>query len=518
MELNQPADLAGGVPAGGQISGGDENNSSSERDATAAINNSGGTPRVEGRGGGRRTEGRGQVEGEGEGQDDWGETTTAITGSTSEAGFSVEDMSRLNRDLEDSIGFRCARYFGCVVAGVLGAVASLSPIVMIILPKIGAMGWETDPCRPDCEGQLISFTFKLVILAIGSWALFFRRPSATMPRILVFRSVVVLLVFILTVSYWLFYGLCILKVRDRNYPGIVSFCVSFVDGLLFIHYLAVILLEVRHLQQEFVVKVVRSPDGQSHCYAVGRLTIQQLAVWCLQQYYKDFEVYNPYLERYTRRASRISGFRIYNVDGCGSDTGSGRSRAVISARQRDSGHNDRFYEEQEYERRVRKRKARLISAAEEAFGHVKHLQQDKVGSVEMGPVETAQAIFPGLARPLQKYLRVTRQQPRYTLENILEHLATCITHSMSAKAFAERYLRQGPVIWNDKDFTPTQTWTISCTKMLNGSIHNGCTFRLQQADVMLLVTIRKLSHLSLTEDAVDQKNKFSIQLSSETPV
>lgn len=141
-----------------------------------------------------------------------------------------------------------------------------------------------------------------------------------------------------------------------------------------------------------------------------------------------------------------------------------------------------------------------------------------VGSVEMGPVETAQAIFPGLARPLQKYLRVTRQQPRYTLENILEHLATCITHSMSAKAFAERYLGQGPVIWNDKDFTPTQTWTISCTKMLNGSVHNGCTFRLQQADVMLLVSVRKLSHLSLTEDAVDQKNKFSIQLSSETPV
>jgi len=57
-------------------------------------------------------------------------------------------------------------------------------------------------------------------------------------------------------------------------------------------------------------------------------------------------------------------------------------------------------------------------------------------------MDAAQAIFPGIARPLQKYLRTTRQQPRYTAEGILNHLALCISHGLSAKAFLEPYLTQ----------------------------------------------------------------------------
>lgn len=46
------------------------------------------------------------------------------------------------------------------------------------------------------------------------------------------------------------------------------------------------------------------------------------------------------------------------------------------ARRRDSSHNERFYEEHDYERRVKKRRARLITAAEEAFTHIKRLHHD----------------------------------------------------------------------------------------------------------------------------------------------
>ena len=54
------------------------------------------------------------------------------------------------------------------------------------------------------------------------------------------------------------------------------------------------------------------------------------------------------------------------------------TRGIIAAvaRQRDSGHNDRFYDEIEYERRVRRRKARLTVAADEAFAHIKRLQRE----------------------------------------------------------------------------------------------------------------------------------------------
>jgi len=68
--------------------------------------------------------------------DNWGETTTAITGATSEAGFSMEDMSRINKNLEDSIGFNCARYIGSLLTAVFAIVSSVSPIAMVILPKL----------------------------------------------------------------------------------------------------------------------------------------------------------------------------------------------------------------------------------------------------------------------------------------------------------------------------------------------------------------------------------------------
>jgi len=49
---------------------------------------------------------------------------------------------------------------------------------------------------------------------------------------------------------------------------------------------------------------------------------------------------------------------------------------AAAAHQRDAGHNERFYDEQEYERRVKRRRARLIVAAEEAFTHIKRLQRE----------------------------------------------------------------------------------------------------------------------------------------------
>lgn len=64
----------------------------------------------------------------------------------------------------------------------------------------------------------------------------------------------------------------------------------------------------------------------------------------------------------------------------------------------------------------------------------------------MDPYEAAQAVFPTIARSLQKYLRVTRQQPRHTVETILSHLALCLTHDASPKAFLEPYLSASPVL------------------------------------------------------------------------
>ena len=94
----------------------------------------------------------------------------------------------------------------------------------------------------------------------------------------------------------------------------------------------------------------------------------------------------------------MTDFKVYNVDGTASDTTASsvhHSKAVVtptgismsgSRNQRTGalevgslsrGHNDRFYDELECERKIRKRKARLVVAAEEAFTYVKRLQTDR---------------------------------------------------------------------------------------------------------------------------------------------
>lgn len=455
--------------------------------------------------------------------DNWGDNTTAITGNTSETGFSVDDFrTKFGKETyEENISIGCARYIGSALAGILSVLGFLSPVAMVVLPKL-LNDWEAGECRPECEGLLISFAFKLLILCIGTVALFFRQPKATMPRVFLFRAVVLFLVFILTFAFWLFYGVRILKEKKTAYYDIVKFAVSLVDALLFIHYIAVILLEIRQIQPMFAIKVLRSPDGESKCYNIGALSIQRAAAWILEQYYKDFPVYNPYLENITKRPAKMTSLKFYNVDGNQPQNPQDRPRAIFasqSSRRRDASHNDRFYDELEYERRVRKRKARLMVAAEEAFTHIKKMQDEQGPAIPMDPHEAAQAVFPSMARALQKYLRITRQQPKYTMENVLNHLALCINYDMSPKAFVERYMPHGAIIMSEKDYRPVTRWVLVCDQLLSREIEHNLTFQLRQNDVSLLCVVKRLPHFNLTEDVIDPKtNKFVLRLNSETSV
>jgi len=77
-----------------------------------------------------------------------------------------------------------------------------------------------------------------------------------------------------------------------------------------------------------------------------------------------------------------------------------------------------------------------VVAVEEAFTHIKRLQteeQQKAPGEMMDSREAAQAIFPSMARALQKYLRTTRQQQYHSMESILQHLSFCITNNMTPK-------------------------------------------------------------------------------------
>ncbi|XP_028027504.1 vang-like protein 1 [Bombyx mandarina] len=482
--------------------------------------------------------------------ENWGENTTAVTGNTSEGSQSMEDVSNWAMESDGGLGFVCSRYFGTTLALGLTFVAFISPLTMVVLPKIGFFPGLSDnilqpsqqmellACTAECKGVLLSLAFKLVLLAIGVWAAFLRPRNAILPRIFVFRAVTLVMIAVCTFSYWLFYIVQITEATKAialgedatDYKALVTYVSSFADTLLFIHYVAVILIEIRHLEPNYYIKIVRSPDGESRSYAIGQLSIQRAAVWVLQRYYTEFPIYNPYLEKIPISKSQRkaqSSIKFYDVDGSNTNaagqtrstagscagSGSGRRRESVSA------HNERYHEEAERERRVRKRRARLLAAADDAFAHVRRVRLSAANGGALGPREAAQAVFPSLARALQKYLRATRQQPRHTADSVLAHLARCLSQDASPRAFLEPFLVEGPVLAADHETRPLQRWSLISDELLARPLAHNIDFQLRQGDVSLICSIKQLPKFSLSEEVVDPKsNRFVLRLNSETSV
>jgi vang-like len=228
--------------------------------------------------------------------------------------------------------------------------------------------------------------------------------------------------------------------------------------------------------------------------------------------------------------------------------------------------NDRFYEEYEYERRLRKRRARLMTSTEEAFTHIKRISLEthhdtntstntdstnvKASATLMDPFEAAQAVFTSIARDLRRYLRVTRQQPFFTRDSIVAHLANCLSYDMSPKSFLQRYLSAEPLIFNERALvnasalqqqklsailssgagsngvnynlnlkTIDQSWILICDTSLYQNIEDNLMLVLKQNEVSLMCTFKRLPRFNLIEDILDPKrNKFVLKLNSETTV
>ena len=113
--------------------------------------------------------------------------------------------------------FGCQRYLGTVAAGLLAFLAVSTPVAMVLLPRMQIVPLRSEQlrCPAECEGLLISLTVKLVLLALGSWAVFWRPTRATMPRIFFLRTLVLLLVFVTTFAYCLFYGVRVVEQQDQ---------------------------------------------------------------------------------------------------------------------------------------------------------------------------------------------------------------------------------------------------------------------------------------------------------------
>ncbi|KAG7331378.1 hypothetical protein KOW79_005347 [Hemibagrus wyckioides] len=457
--------------------------------------------------------------------DNWAETTTAVTG-TSDHSLSQEELASFGKETVGSVHKQSfVRLLPLALTLLLGLVVLVTPLAFVVLPQL-LWADRVQSCGTACEGLFLSLAFKLLILMLAGWALFLRPPRSTLPRLAVYRALLAVLTLLLLLSYWLFYGVRILDTPDENYQGIVQFAVSLVDTLLFTHYLAVVLLEVRQLQPCFCLCVTRSTDGETRHYNLGQLSIQRAALVVLEHYYKDFSVHNAALltAAKSRTAKHLAALKVYNVDGPGSDGAASQSRAKMAAaaRHKDTSHSELYYEEADYERRVRKRRARLVVAVEEAFTHVRRLQEEEKkkppGDV-MEAREAAQAIFPSMARALQKYLRTTRQQHCHSMDSIQSHLAFCITNNMSPKAFLESYLTPGPTLQYNSECWRAPQWTLVSEASVTSLLRHGTEFQLKNSHFCLVVSSKAIPQLRISEEYVHPKShKFVLQVQSETSV
>ncbi|XP_066455526.1 vang-like protein 1 isoform X2 [Eleutherodactylus coqui] len=429
--------------------------------------------------------------------DNWGETTTAVT---SERSASLEELvpkgghqefqsSRAN--IRTRLGF----YMFCV----LSVLTFLTPPLFIMLPQV-LWGSELVPCGVICEGLYISVAFKLLFIALGSWAVFFREPRYVLPRLVEFRALLLLLLSLFLVSYWLFYVVRILGQQERNLLGVVQYTVSLVDTFIFIHYLAVVLLEIRQLQPFYILRVVRSSDGEARCYTIGRVSLQRSALFILENYYKDFPAFTP--SPHTKKQEQ-------SLDGKGfEDSNMSQSQILIPS---STNYKDRYYADIELERKIRRRRARLVVTVHRSFSEVQRMDNRIKSGQAIDAREAAQSIFPLIAQSLQRYLRSTQQTHLYSMESIIKHLTLCLMHSMSPQAFLEQYLRPGAQC----EYSGAQPalWTLVSEEAVTRSLKSNLTFCLRSSDTQLVVSVSAIPSLTLTENFIPpNSHRFLVQL------
>ncbi|UJR25657.1 hypothetical protein I4U23_007008 [Adineta vaga] len=480
--------------------------------------------------------------------DNWGETTTITCNGGNEDLLSNHNDTTLQitdpfQYITNKINHRTRSVLIChFVIYFLCLIAFISPILFLSLPYTLN---RYDIISISDYTFFITIIFKFLFLFLGTIFVFHRRRNTIyLPRIHLQKLLFIILLTIIIFTYWLYYLFKLLPFYINKYQQILSMTSTYEDLLLFLLILVIIILELKWLYPKWIVKIVRSPDGQTRQYSIGSMSIQEASIYLLEQYYKDFPVFNPWLEN--AQQSQIKPHGGYSVKSTGSQSNAstlmGGANANKDNGQAMRGYNDRFYAELEYERRVRKRRSKLVSACEDAFTNVRKCFNDKYNSnMPMDAREAAQAVFSSMSRSLQKYLRITRQQPYFTRDSIISHLSTCLSHDLSPRAFLQRYIQIEsqplatllfPTLSNDN---AEQSWTIICDPQahrndneekklisINQSIYTNLTFVLKQQNaehIALICTFHQIPRIHLMEKFFDMKNnKFVLKLNSETSV
>lgn len=298
------------------------------------------------------------------------------------------------------------------------------------------------------------------------------------------------------------------------------------------------LLELRRLRAQFIVTIVRDPDGEMHTLNIGAGSIQEAATEILRFYTTRFSSFNIHLDnaRQTAVAKQsgmqggTAGFKMYNIEQFGGQetVSEVNTRALMeaAARRRIGGYAEVMQEELDFEKRLKKRKYRLIAAAEDAFSHVQNTAESGTNQKpginnQMDSLTAAQNVFTWIVRPLTKYLKTTRLQSRHPSGEVTRHIERCLTLKLSHRTFLQRFfsdrIPQREIVGESK-------WSVICDEAVSSGVQHGTYLVLKSHNpdidcgVQLVCTISSIPFFNLTEQAKPGNEKFSLKISNESAV
>jgi vang-like len=206
--------------------------------------------------------------------DNWGETTTMTcnTGNDDTLTTNNETNIQINNPIENFSNkihsrtrwiliYHFVIYFLCLIAFV-------SPILFLTLPYTLN---RSNLILINDYTLLLTIIFKLLLLFLGTLLLLHRRRNTIyLPRIHLHKIFFLFVLISILLTYWFYYIFKLLPSMNTQYEQIFSMTSTYEDLLLFLLIIIAIRLEIKWFYPKWIVKVVRSPDGQTKQYTIGK--------------------------------------------------------------------------------------------------------------------------------------------------------------------------------------------------------------------------------------------------------
>uniref|UniRef100_A0A0N4Z121 ANK_REP_REGION domain-containing protein n=1 Tax=Parastrongyloides trichosuri TaxID=131310 RepID=A0A0N4Z121_PARTI len=376
-------------------------------------------------------------------------------------------------------------------------------------------------CDIQCHGLTMNMLLKTFLLSIAAWISYCYSPSHLLPRLDKIRASLGIFVVFILFSFWVFYYFRVIVEEEKNYNEIINYSVLLLDGLLYTHYISIILIYFKKMENKFIVTITRDNDGEIGYLKIGSMTIQEAAVEIANYYLTTFSTYNDSFMSKAKntkfkKPDFVSTFKVYDVENENNDNipsiPKTNASAVIQAAIRRREGNTNFEELEflkRFEEKLLRRKYSLECSTEEAFATLESFKADMPGSgiidETMDVFNSSRTIFSIISKPLQKFLRLKKIQTYHSPENIMNNLQQCLYYKLSSKTFLQRFFSR---IYTDRFEMKNYRWSILSNESVTNYLSEELNFVLKaymfnsDKNVKLYCQISKIPTVTLSEESI----------------